>query len=294
MDANESRVVLVTGATGRQGGAVTRHLLNGGWTVRALTRNPTSAKAQRLKALGAHVVQGDLDNLASLRPALEGVYGVFSLQNPSICGADGELRQGKAVADAAKQAGIQHFVYASAGPGLPKTGVLQWDNKLAIEEHIRRLELPTTVLRPMALMELMTDQGFYPAASTWHVMPRLAGCTTPIPWIATDDIGAIAALVYRAPDQFVGRELRLASDVKSVNECRAIYRAIAGRNPRHFPMPVWLMGRFAGSDVIRMWRWLQTGAVDVDPADTHALLPGARTVEDWLRMQLARSSSSDS
>lgn len=68
--------ILVTGATGHQGGAVTRHLLADGWPVRALTRDPTSAKAQALAALGAEVVQGDMGNPASLRPHLDRVYGV--------------------------------------------------------------------------------------------------------------------------------------------------------------------------------------------------------------------------
>jgi uncharacterized protein YbjT (DUF2867 family) len=294
METGEDRVILVTGATGRQGSAVTRHLLADGWTVRALTRNASSAKAQRFRSLGANLVQGDMDDLASLTAALRDVYGVFSLQNAAICGAEGELRQGKMVADAARQAGVQHVVYASAGPGTPGTGVLQWDLKLAVEDHIRRHELPATVLRPMAMMELMNDKSFYPAASTWYVMPKLAGGMTPIPWIAADDIGAVTALVFAAPEQFIGRELRLASDVKSINDCRAIYREVNGRNPKRFPMPTWLLERFAGDDVTRMWRWLRTNTVDVDPADTRVILPQAHSIEDWLRNQRTQASVSSS
>jgi uncharacterized protein YbjT (DUF2867 family) len=289
MAAGEGRIVVVTGATGRQGSAVTRHLLRDGWHVRALTRNPTSKKAQGLRTLGAEVVRGDMGDLATLRPVFRDAYGAFSVQSSAISGADGELLQGKTVADAARQAGVRHLVYASAGPGVPGTGVVQWDLKLDVEAHMRRMELPLTILRPMALMELMTDPTFYPAASTWHAMPKLAGGGTTIPWIGAADIGAIAALAFAHPERFMGQELRLASDVKSVDECRAIYRAVMGKAPPRFAMPVWLLERFAGTDVTRMWRWLRTGVLDVDPADTRAILPQALSVEAWLRNHRAQS-----
>jgi uncharacterized protein YbjT (DUF2867 family) len=289
MAPGESRTVVVTGATGRQGGAVARHLLAAGWRVRAMTRDPASKQAQGLRALGAEVVRGDFDDPASLLSAFRGADGVFSVQNPAIAGGEGELRQGKAVADAAQQSGIRHVVYASAGPGVPGTGVLQWDLKLEVEAHLRDRGLPTTILRPTALMELMTDPAFYPAASTWHTMPKLAGGDTPIPWIAAHDIGAITALAFADPERFAGRELRLAADVQSVDDCRALYRRAMGKAPTRFPMPVWLLERFAGADLTRMWRWLRSNVVRVDPAETRALLPGALGVEAWLRNQRAGS-----
>ena len=287
MAAGENRTIVVTGATGRQGGAVTRHLLKDGWRVRALTRNPASKKAQVLVAQGADVVQGDMADVALLLSAFQGAHGVFSVQNSAISGAEGERRQGMIVADAAQQAQIRHLVYASAGPGIPDTGVLQWDFKLDVEEHMRRLDLPLTILRSTALMELMTDQTFYPASSTWYVMPKLVGSERPVPWISAEDVGAIAAYAFAHPERFIGKELRLASDVKTLEECRAIYRDVMGKAPSRFPMPVWLLERFAGSDVIRMWRWLHTNSVDVDPAETRAILPQARTVDSWLREQHA-------
>jgi uncharacterized protein YbjT (DUF2867 family) len=288
MGAGDGRAVIVTGATGRQGGAVARHLLAAGWRVRAMTRDPAGKKAQPLRALGAEVIRGDMDDPASLLAAFQGGYGVFSVQNPAIAGAEGELRQGKAVADAAQRVGIRHLVYASAGVGIAGTGVLAWDLKLEVEVHLRELGLPATILRPTALMELMTDPAFYPAASTWHAMPKLAGGETPIPWIGARDVGAVAALAFADPERFAGREVRLASDVQSVESCRAIYRRAMGKAPPRFPLPVWLIERFAGADVTRMWRWLRTGRVDTDPAETRALLPEALGVEAWLRDQRAR------
>src|SRR5919107_5706812 len=105
MTATRDRTIVVTGATGHQGGAVTRHLLRGGWRVTALTRDPTSARARAVAALGADVVRGDMGDPASLRPAFAGAYGVYSVQNPMISGLADEVRQGKAVADVAREVG---------------------------------------------------------------------------------------------------------------------------------------------------------------------------------------------
>src|SRR5512133_3180903 len=101
-----NKLIAVTGATGQQGGAVVRKLLADGWQVRALTRDINKPAAQELKSLGAELVAGDMDNRADLDAAFNGVYGVFSVQNfwlPNV-GFDGEVRQGKLVADAAKAA----------------------------------------------------------------------------------------------------------------------------------------------------------------------------------------------
>ncbi len=173
-----SRVVVVTGATGRQGSAVARALLTEGWRVRAMTRDPKSEKAQALVALGTEIVQADMDDPDSLDRAFAEAYGVYSVQNPMISGLEGEVRQGRNVGEAAHRAGVQHLVYGSAGPGERGTGVGSWEPKLDIEEHLHELSLPVTVLRPMAFMELMTDPAFYPAAGVWHVWPKLAGVLT--------------------------------------------------------------------------------------------------------------------
>jgi uncharacterized protein YbjT (DUF2867 family) len=284
MNTDTRRIIVVTGATGRQGGAVTRSLLQGDWHVRALTRNPASQKAQALSALGAEVVQGDMNDRQSLQAAFRGAYGVFSVQNPMLSNLETEIRQGKSVADAAKEAGVQHLVYASAGIGKP-TGIGSWDSKLQVEAYMQAQGIPLTILRPMAFMELMTDKGYYPAVSTWHLMPKLMGDTRPVGWMSVDDVGIIAAKVFAAAEQFVGQEIKLASDVKSIQECRALYPAVMGKNPPRFPMPVWMFKRFVGTDLITMWQWLRTEHINLNTTPTHALHPEALSVESWLRKQ---------
>lgn len=287
MRSNRERTIVVTGATGRQGGAVVRHLLQDGWYMRALTRNPQSPPARVLADLGVDVVQGDMEDPASLRPVFVGAYGVYSVQTPYIDGPEAEIRQGKNVADVAAEAGVQHLVYGSAGLAERGTGIPSWETKLEIEAHMQALGLPLTILRPMAFMELMTDKKFFPAVSTWHVMPALMGSSREVTWLCVDDLGIIAARVFADPDHFVGQDLKLVSDKQSIDECRSLYRAVMGKNPPRFPMPIWMFERFGfvGIDLPRMWRWLRTATFDADLEATRAIHPGALSVEEWLRKQ---------
>ena len=287
MAVDKVRTIVVTGATGLQGGAVTRHLLTSGWRVRSLTRNPNSEKAQALSTLGAEVVQGDMADPDSLIPVFEGAYGVYSVQNPILSGIEGEISQGKNVARVAKQVGIQHLIYGSAGTGVQGTGIPSWESKLVIEEYMKSLGLPLTVLRPMAFMELMTEKKFFPAVSTWHVMPRLMGSSRKVVWLCANDLGFIVAKAFAEPDQFIGKELRLASDVQSIDECRAIYQRIMGKSPPRFPMPVWMFERFGlvGKDLSIMWRWLRRETIDLDTNSTLTIHPDALNVQAWLEIQ---------
>jgi uncharacterized protein YbjT (DUF2867 family) len=287
MTANGHRVIVVTGATGLQGRAVTRYLLEAGWQVRALTRNAASQQAQALAASGAEVMQGDLEDVTSLRPVFAGAYGVYSVQNPYISGPEAEVRQGKQVATVTRESGVQHLVYGSAGTGRQGTGIPSWETKLHIEAHMKALNLPLTILRPTAFMELMTHKKFFPMVAMWQVMPRVMGAARSLPWLCTDDLGVITATVFATPQRFIGQELTLASDVQALAQCRTIYREVMGRNPPQFPLPLWLFRRFGfvGRDLTTMWRWLRTGALDLDTTLTRAIHPTALTVRDWLSRQ---------
>lgn len=120
MISTEGKTIVVVGATGRQGGAVARHLLKHGRRVRGLTRKPESKKAAELKALGAEVVKADLEDRSSLESAFENAYGVYNMQAPVPGKMEVEIRQGRIAAEAAKRTGVRHVVYGSAGPGHTK------------------------------------------------------------------------------------------------------------------------------------------------------------------------------
>jgi uncharacterized protein YbjT (DUF2867 family) len=285
MSVERPGIVVVCGATGRQGGAVMRHLLAEGWQVRALTRQPDGPKAQPLRDAGAEVTGVDMADRSTLDAAFAGAYGVFNVQNPQIAGFEGEVAQGRNVADAAKAAGVRHLVYGSAGMG-HRTGVPSWDAKVLIADHMREAGLPITVLRPMAFMELMSDKDFYPQVSVWHVMPKLMGWDRALPWLAADDVGVIAAKAFADPGRFIGQELPLAADVRTLDDGRQLWRE-RGRAPRGFPMPTWLFERVAGKDLPTMWRWLRTEEVPLDTGPTLAVHPGAQTMRQWVEARAA-------
>ncbi len=150
---NVERLILVAGATGNQGGAVARSLLDRGFRVRGLTRNPHKPDAQALTEQGAEVVQGDMEDRSAMDRVLEGAYGVFSVQNFWEAGYDREVQQGKTVADAAKAASVEHLVYSSAGSAHRQTGIPSFDSKWEVEEHVRQTGLPYTILRPVWFMQ---------------------------------------------------------------------------------------------------------------------------------------------
>src|SRR5262245_54577736 len=108
----EPRTVLITGATGNQGGAVARALAGKGFALRGMTRKPDSDAAKALSAGGVAIVKGDLDDEASLRSALSGAWGVYAVQNTWEAGVQKEEEQGKRIATLARDAGVGHFVYA--------------------------------------------------------------------------------------------------------------------------------------------------------------------------------------
>jgi uncharacterized protein YbjT (DUF2867 family) len=279
------QVIAVCGATGRQGGAVSRSLLGAGWKVRAITRRPESPVAGALAELGAEVVRADMEDVESLMGAFDGAVGVFSVQNGLVSGFDREVVQGRNVADAASQAGVAHLVYGSAGTGERGTGISSWEAKLDVEDHIMRLGLPFTSLRPEAFMELMTDKSYYPAVGTWRIWPRISGEDKGIAWLAVEDVGVVAAAVFARPESYVGKSLVLVADVKSLAECRQMYREVMGKPPSTFPLPVWLFDRFTRGDVTAIWRWVKTGEFPVDTAPTRAIHPTALTVREWMVRQ---------
>ena len=287
MAGDQAPTIAVLGATGRQGGAVARRLLGDGWQVRALTRSAASPAARELAAAGAEVMAVEMADPTSLDAAFDGAHGVYSVQNPVTSSLEAEVEHGRNVADAAQRAHVRHVVYGSAGTGASGTGVGSWDSKLRIEAHMRELGLPVTVLRPMAFMELMTDKAFYPPLSTWHVMPKLLGGSTPVPWTAVEDLGAVAAAVFADRERFVGRDLPLASDLRSIDECREIHRAVLGRPPRRLPMPVWMFERVAGRDLTTMWRWWREAQPQTETCMLREIWPGALTVRDFLERRTA-------
>src|SRR5712691_6952160 len=202
-----AKTIAVAGATGQQGGAVARRMLAEGWRVRALTRDCSRPQAQELASLGAEVVPGDMEQRAELEAAFKGADAVFSVQNywlPGV-GYDGEVRQGKLVVDAAKAAGIQHFVYSSVGAAHRGEGQKHFASKYVIEQYLQASGLPYTILRPVGFMDNNNSPWTRPAILNGSLPSIGLRPEKTMQMVAVADIAAFVALILAQPQKYLGQ-----------------------------------------------------------------------------------------
>jgi len=284
--SDADRKVLVTAATGRQGGAVVRHMLPKGWKLRALTRDPGSHAARALTQKGVEVVQGDLEDAASIARAAAGVYGIYSVQDFWAVGAKREVQQGKNVADAAKKADVKHFAYSSVGGAERNTGIPHWESKWEVEKHIRSLGLPATVIRPAAFMEMYyVDQVEIGILKGKFADPIRAD--KPYQTIATDDIGAFVALAFERPAEFIGKELEIAGSELTNSEAAQVFSRVLGKPVKFQKLPLPLVRLILGKEFYLMFRWFNEAGFKADIPGLRRAYPEVHlhTLEEWLRKE---------
>lgn len=279
MDRAE-KVIVVTGATGNQGGAVARHLLAEGWRMRAVTRDPSKPRARALSEAGAEVVRADLDDRASLDEALRGAYGVYSMQTwRQPGGTEAEVRQGVALADAARTAGVEHFVYSSVGGAERRSGIPHFESKYRIEMRLTEMDLPHTVVRPVSFMENFRRQrdailgGRLQASLALDVRRQL---------VAVDDIGRFVALALREPSRFLGTATELAGDALTPLQEADVFSRALGRPVQVLPPPP-VHQPPAEDELMRVW--LEREGYKADIPALRRELPGLMTLEDWMRAE---------
>lgn len=279
-DAN-NKTILVTGATGQQGGATARQLLAKGRRVRALTRKPEGAAAKALAQLGAEVVQGDLEDAASLRRALEGAWGVFAVQNTWEAGVEREEEQGKRIAELAREAGVQHYVYASVGSAHRKTGVPHFDNKSRVEERVRGLGFPShTIIRPVFFMENLLGPWFLNGDKLIMAIQP----TTKLQMIAVEDIGKFGALAFERHEALNRAELDIAGDAVTLPEAARVLGEALGRSLTFVQPPIEEVRKAAGEDMALMLEWFDRVGYNADiPALKEKYGIPLQSFADWTR-----------
>jgi uncharacterized protein YbjT (DUF2867 family) len=247
--------VLVTGATGNQGSAVVKHLLLNGVKVRALTRNSKSPVAENLQRLGVEIAVGDMNVRISLDRALTGVNAVFAVQDfwAKGVGYTGEVQQGINLANAARQAGVSHFVQSGMAQGARIEGIEHFESKQAICDHIMSIGLPHTVVGTVYFMDNFLD----PKRGGSMTFPTLTGTLKPetkMHMLAVDDLGAIVAHILTHSHQYMNRRIDIASDCLTVPAMKEIYENVTGKRPKSWTVPAWLL-RFLNKDFARQLAW---------------------------------------
>jgi uncharacterized protein YbjT (DUF2867 family) len=278
MAKDHDKWILVTGATGRQGGAALRHIRAKGFSVRAITRDPSTPKARALAAPGVEIVRGDLHNETSILPALERVYGVYSVQNWQE-GPQSEIEQGINLVDAAKRAAVRHLVYSSVGSADKNTGIPHFDSKFQIEQHIRAAGVPYTILRPVFFMEnwLGMKSNIEQGTLALPLTPE-----TRFQMIAVDDIGAFVAEAFDNPSKYQGRAIDIAGDDLSLAEIAGAFSRASGRAVKYQQVPWDQFEQHAGHELTVMWKWFQEAGYHIDISALRREHPQMINFERWL------------
>lgn len=256
-------IIVVTGATGNQGGAIARQLLADGYQVRAMTRNLQGEKAKALAAQGAQLVQGDFDDPQSLERALDGAWGAYAVQNNQEGGVALEEEQGKRFAEIARQAGIGHFVYSSVGSADRDTGIPHFENKWRVEGKIRSLGFPSyTILRPTFFMENFLAPWLKPGIQEGKLCLPIAP-DTGLQMIALEDIGRFGALAFREHERMNGVEVDLAGDRRTMPETADIISHAMDKKIVFERVPIEEMRKMS-ADLAVMFEWFDRVGYDVD------------------------------
>lgn len=275
------KTILVLGATGRQGGATARHLLEKGVSVRALLRDPQSAGARALAESGIELRLGDMDDRASLDAAVQGAYGVFSVQPFIAPASEIELRWAKNVVEAAEAAGVKHFVYASVQSADEIAKVNGDSTKWKIEKYLRELDVPYTVLRPSMFMDDLVGprygvpEGRFAFAGQAHIAIGL---------IAADDIGAFAALAFENPTDYLGKTIELGGDALTPPQIVAALSRRFNRPIEFVPIPLETV-RAQNEVLARTLGYFHGVDYSIDFEALRKLHPRLKALEAWLETQ---------
>jgi uncharacterized protein YbjT (DUF2867 family) len=278
------KCVLVAGATGRLG-VVVNVLLDRGHSVRAMTRDPTSSAAARLRAAGAEVVYGDFDDADSLAGAAVGVDAMFATGTAHRAGPDGELRHGRAIADAVTASGVPRLIYTSGDGAAADSPLPLFRVKHHVEHYIRSLPIAHTILAPVYFMENLFNPWNLPALQA-GVFPSPIDVDLPLQQAAIADVASVAALAIERPEEFAGRRIRVASDELTAADAADALARVTGRP--------FTANRVAtdelGPGLRSLFAWLERTGHDVDIPGLRARYPqvGWHTYEEWLRSERPR------
>ena len=268
-----SKLLIVFGATGQQGGSVINAViddpdLSKQYKIRAVTRDPSKPAAQALKQKGIELAQADADDKASLERALKNVHTAFIVTTtPDEAGAkQTEIRQGKLIADTAVAAGAQYLIFSSASHAGQISGrsVDIFDAKADIEDYIRTLPVKSAFFAP----------GFFMENFHGHSTPRPTGepgvyaianvpnPDTRIPLLATAaDSGKYVAAILANPDKYAGEVFYGATKLYSYDEVAKAIGEATGKTVKYKQLPAEVFKGFlppaSAESAVAMLQWFK-------------------------------------
>lgn len=282
MATTDNKLFLVTGATGKQGGATAKQLVKAGVKVRALTRKPNSKSANALRTMGIEVVKGNLNDKASLDIAMEGVHGVFAVTNFWEPGTGRkEVTQSINLTDIAKKHNVQHFVLASIARCDDNPNLAHFVTKHECEQYIKKAELPYTFLRAVYFMDnlIPNAQG---ASFHWAILPEILGNKTPIQMIATSDIGWFAANALLNPAQYLNKTIDIAGDEVTYPQLLQAYKNVFNSEPSKSNFMKFLLMNMM-PEIKKMMNWYREPRFNADIKQLKSIHPTLTGIEDFFK-----------
>jgi uncharacterized protein YbjT (DUF2867 family) len=283
--------ILVTGATGQQGGTLAKLLLQKNHKVYALVRNIQSSAAQELKKEGANLVKGDLNNLDSLEQAVNGVDSIFLMGTPLGDGIEGETRRGKMMADIAKEKNVKHLVYSSVANADRNTGIPHFESKYKVEQHIQNLGIPYTIIGPTFFMENLLTY-LKPGLEQGQLALPLSPSSI-LQQSALQNIAEFSALVLEHSKTFRDKRIDIASDEVTGEQATKVLSNELGHEIRYVHVPLDRV-REGNEDVARMFEWYEKVGTGVDIPSLHQEYPQVNWLrfKDWAKSHKGRGSFS--
>lgn len=250
--------------------------------MRALTRNPDSAAARQLRAIGAQVTYADFAHPDSLRGALAGSSALFAMTTPFEADVEQEVREGVALLNAAASAGVGHIVFTSATNADRATGIPHFDSKHRLERHLVSLGVPWTVIAPAAFMDQYRESWTLDALRRGEFCRPMPG-ERPVALIPAVDIGSFAALALSEPERFTGRRIDIAADELTGRQIAAVLGAACGRPVRYIELPNEYVERYSAA-LATMFRYFAAVGMDVDVSGLRREYPevGWHSFADWV------------
>jgi len=285
MVANK-RKILVTGATGQQGGALARLLLQKKHEVYALIRSTKSEspKAQNLRNLGAKLVEGDLDKPDSLEQAVNGIDSVYLMGTFIEGGTEGEIRRGKMMVDIAKEKKIEHIVYSSVVNADKNTGIPHFESKYKVEQHIKNSGIPYTIIGPTFFMDNLLSYSLAGLQQGQVALPLSPSRI--LQQSAVENIAEFSALALERRNSFIGKRIDIASDEITGEQGAKVLSNELGHKIRYEQVPMEQI-RQASEDLAVMFERFERIGTGVDIAALHKQYPEVNwlTFKDWVKSQ---------
>ncbi len=275
--------VLVTGATGQQGGVLARELLRRGHKVRAVTRNPRSPAAAKLSTLGASIHAGNFDDPSSLQKAARGADAAFIMTTPFEAGAETEARQGIQAIDAVSDVG--HILLSSVASADQKTGIPHFDSKRRVEEHLEASGRDYTITAPAYFMENVVGPWMLGDLQKGRLVMAMPA-DRELQMIDLDDLGYINADVLERRSDYRAKRLDLATDSPTPQRLAAAISSAAGQPIKCVVQPVEPL-KAENPDIGLMYEWFDRVGYSVDMDALRAQFPGAPwlSAEAWAQRQ---------